>query len=94
MRGLSTHPRKAVAEAAYFDYAVVENSQQGAEVKILVGAGPRRETFARAVHRQGAKSEDLEQFLKALQTRYGNIPVYGDQENASTKLYTVLQDDL
>ena len=24
--------------------------------------------------------EDLEQFLKVLQTRYGNIPVYCDQE--------------
>ena len=46
---------------------------------ILVGAGPRGETFARAVHRKGAKFEDLEQFLKVLQTRYGNIPVYCDQ---------------
>ena len=31
-------------------------------------------------HRKGAKFEDLEQFLKVLQTRYGNIPVYCDQE--------------
>ena len=53
--GVSTHPRKAVAEAAYFDYAIVKNSQQGAEVKILVGAGPRGETCARAVHRKGSK---------------------------------------
>ena len=80
VRGVSTHPRKAVAEAAYFDYAVVKNSQQGAEVKILVGAGPRGETFARAVHRKGAKLEDLEQFLKVLQTRYGKTPVCCDQE--------------
>ena len=49
--GVSTHPRKAVAEAAYFDFATVKNSKQGAEVKILVGAGPRGATFARAVHR-------------------------------------------
>ena len=28
VRGLSTHPRKAVAEAAYFDYAVIK--KQGA----------------------------------------------------------------
>ena len=27
VRGVSTHPRKAVAEAAYFDCAVVKNSQ-------------------------------------------------------------------
>ena len=65
VRGVLTHPRKAVAEAAYFDYAVVKNSQ---EVKILVGAGPRGETFARAVHRKEAKFEDLEQLLQVLQT--------------------------
>ena len=80
VRGVSTHPRKAVAEVAYLDYAGITNSQQGAEVKILVGAGPRGETFARAVHLNGATFEDLEQFLKVLQTRYGNIPVYCDQD--------------
>ena len=32
------------------------------------------------MHRKGAKFEDLELFLKVLQTRYGNIPVYCDQE--------------
>ena len=77
---LLVHPRKTVLEAAYFDYATVKNSQQGAEVKILVGAGPRGETFARAVHRKGANFGDLVLFLKALQTRYGNIPEYCDQE--------------
>ena len=80
VRGVSTHPRKAVAEAAYVDYAIVKNSQQGTEVKILVGAGPRGKIFARAVHRTGAKFEDLELFLKVFQTRYGNIPVYCDRE--------------
>ena len=80
VRGVSTHPRKGVADAAYFDCTQIKNSQHGAEVKILVGAGPHGETFARAVHRKGAKFEDLEQFLKVLQTRYGNIPVYRDQE--------------
>ena len=40
---------------------------------VLVGAGPRGDTFARAVHRNGAKFEDLELF-------YGNIPMYCDQE--------------
>ena len=80
VRGVPTRPRKAVAEAAYFDYATVKSSQRGGEVKILVGAGPRGETFARAVHRKGAKFEDLELFLKVLQTRCGNIPVCCDQE--------------
>ena len=69
----TTHPRKAVAEAEYFDDATVKNSQQGAEVKILVGAAPRGETFARAVHRKGANFEDLELFLKVLKTRHGQI---------------------
>ena len=49
-----------------------------AAVKILVGAGPRGETFARAVRRKGANFEDLEQFLKVQQTLYGNMPVYCD----------------
>ena len=35
--------------------------------------GPRGETFARAVHRRGAKFEDLELFLKVLQPRSGKI---------------------
>ena len=77
VRRVSTHPPKAVAEAAYFDYATVKNSQQIAEVKILVGAGPRGETFA---SRKRAKFEDLELFLKVLKTRYGNIPMCCDQE--------------
>ena len=60
--------------------ATAKNSQQSAEVKILVGAGPGGETFARAAHRKRAKFKDLELFLKVLQTRHGNIPVYCDQE--------------
>ena len=55
VRRVSTHPRKAVAEPAYFDYATIKNSHQGAEVKILVGAGPRGGTFARAMHRKRAQ---------------------------------------
>ena len=53
----------------------VKNSQQGAEVKILVGAGPRGGTFARAVPCKGATFEDLELFFKVLQTRYGHSSV-------------------
>ena len=83
---MATHPRRAVAEAAYFDFPVVKNSQQGAEVKILVGACLRGETFARAVQRKGEKIEDLEQFSKVLHTQYGNIPVYCDQEECSRRV--------
>ena len=81
MRGVTTHPRKAVADVAYSDYATVRNNQQGAEVKNLVGAGPRGETFARAVHRKRSKFENLELFLKVLQKRFGSIPVCCDQED-------------
>ena len=62
VRGVTTHPHRAFAEAADFDKTVVKNSQQGAEVKIL-GAGPRGEPFARAVHRKDATFEVLEQFM-------------------------------
>ena len=58
----------------------VQQSQQGVEVKILVGAGPRRETFARDVDRKRAELEDLKLLLKVLQTRHGNIQVHYDQE--------------
>ena len=67
-------PTQGSAKAAYFDYATVKNSQQGAEVKILVGAGPRGETFARGQQ----NSKILSCFLKVLLPRYGNIPVYCD----------------
>ena len=71
VRGVTTHPRKAVAETAYFQYATVKNSPQNAEVKIeiLVGAGPRAETFARTAHRKKANIEDLKLFLRVLHTR-------------------------
>ena len=72
---MSTHPRKTVAEAAIFDNATVNNSRRGADVKVLVGAGPCWERFAKAVHRKRARFEDLELFLKVLKTRYGNSPV-------------------
>lgn len=55
VRGAGPHPRKAVAEVSYVDCATVKNCQQGAEIKISVGAGPRGKTFARAVDRNGAK---------------------------------------
>ena len=90
-----THPRKTVAGAAYFDCALVKNNQQSAEVKILVGAGPRGETSVGTVHRKGAKFEDLELFLKMLQTRYGHIfQCAVTKKSACTKLYTVQQEDV
>ena len=64
VRRVSTHPRKAVAQAAHSDYATVKNTKQSAEVKILVGAGLRRETFPRALHHKRANVGDLELFLK------------------------------
>ena len=42
----------------------IKNSQQNPEVKILVRARPRGETFAKAAHRKSANVEDLEVFLK------------------------------
>ena len=84
--GVSTHPRRAVAEAAYFDYSAVKHSQQGAEVKILVGAGPRGGTFAPAVHRKGAQFEDFSRCRMVLPRRYGNIPAYCDQEECLRKV--------
>ena len=80
VRRVSTHPRRAVAEAAYFDYATVKNNLQCAEVKFLIGARPRGETFARVVHRKRTNFEDLDLFCKGLQTRHGHIPMYCDQE--------------
>ena len=92
---MSTHPRKAVAEATHFDYATVKNNRQGAEVEILVGAGPRGETFARAVHRKGTKFEDNELFLKVLQTRNGNtFQCTVTKKSACAKMHTIQQDDL
>ena len=83
---MTTHPRRAFVEAAHFDRTVVRNNQQGAEVKIVVGAGPRGETFARAVLWKGATFDDLKQFLKVLHTRYENIPVFCDPEECLRKV--------
>ena len=40
----------------------------------------------RAVHRKGANFENLELFLNVLKTRYGNTPVYCDEEECLRKL--------
>ena len=74
-----THARQ-LRKLPHFDYSTVKNSQQGAEDKILVGAGPRGEMFARVVHRKRAKLEYLQLFLEVPQTHYGNIPLQCDQE--------------
>ena len=80
VRGTSRHPRRAVSEAANFDFAVVKNSQRHSAVKIFLVAGPRGEMFARAARRKGANIVDLELTLKVFQKRYGNILFYCDLE--------------
>ena len=50
------------------------------EVQIMVGAGPRGETFATAAHRKGAHIKELELCLKVLRTRCRNIRVCCDRE--------------
>ena len=79
VRGTSRHTRKAVSQTA-FSTMPIKNSQQNPEVYILVGARPRGETFAKAAHRKSANVEDLEVFLKVLQTQCGNIPVFCGRE--------------
>ena len=80
VRGVSRHVKRACDETVYLDYAVIKNSKQGSEVKVLVGAGPRGEMYARAVHRKGARLEDVGSFLKVIRDRYGQIEVMCDQE--------------
>ena len=68
MRGVSTRPRKADAEASTTVNKVLRSRSWDCAEKHL------QEPF------WGAKFEDLEQFLKVLQTRYGNITECCDQE--------------
>ena len=58
----------------------ITSPQHHSEAKILVGAGPRGESFARAAYRKGTEIEHLRSFLNVLQTHYGHILVYCDQE--------------
>ena len=55
------HPRRAVAEAAYFDHAVVKKqSTKVRELEIPFGAGPRGETFCESRSAKGRNNrEDL-----------------------------------
>ena len=81
VRGVSNASRKSVAEACIFltmQKSKTVNKVLKSRSWLVLDRAEKR--FARAVHRKGAKSEDLEQFLKVLQTRCGNIPVYCDQE--------------
>ena len=79
VRATSRHLRRAAFQAA-FSTVPVKNSLWNSEVKIIVGARTRGETFAKLTHRSSAKIEDLELFQNVLQTRHRNIPVFGDQD--------------
>ena len=74
----------------HFGYTTVKNSQQGAEDKIQVGAGPRGEMFARAVHRKRAKHEYLQLFLKVLMETFHCSVI---KKSACVKLYSIQQED-
>ena len=74
------HPRKAVSEAAYFDYAIVKNSQQGAESRSWLVLDRTGKRLREPCIAKEQNSKILNCFLQVLQTRYGNIPVYRDQE--------------
>ena len=81
-RGVARHPRRVEEESVNFDYATVK-SVNGSQVHtLLIGGGPRGETFARRVPRKGAKFEDLEIFLEVMKQRYGAITIACDQEDS------------
>ena len=71
MRGVSTRPRKAVAEASKTVNKVLKSRSW---LALDCAEKHLQEPF------WVANFEDLEQFLKVLQTRYGNIPEFCDQE--------------
>ena len=80
-RGLTRHTKRTEAETVNFDYAIVKNIDNQQQVHtLLIGGGPRGETFARRVPRKGAKLEDLEKFLEVVKSRYGQITCMSDQE--------------
>ena len=51
-RGLARHPKKLEAETVNFDYAMVKSISGGEVHNLLIGGGPRGETFARRVPRK------------------------------------------
>ncbi len=61
---MSRHPKGIDAETMNFDYATVKSTT--GDESLLVGGGPRGETFARRVPRNGAKFDDLERFLEVM----------------------------
>ena len=54
-----------------FDYVTVKNVEGTQTHTLLIGGGPRGETFARRVPRKEAKLDDLEKFLEMMKSRYG-----------------------
>ena len=59
MPGVSTHPRKTVAEAAHFDYCDRQEQSTMSRSQDQGRCWTAQETFARAVHRKGANFNDL-----------------------------------
>ena len=53
---------------------------------LIVGGGPRGETFARRVPRKGAKIDDLERCLEVMKSRYGQILRMSDQEECLVQM--------
>ena len=53
---------------------------------VLVGRGPRGETFCRKAPRKGPKLADLDRYLAALHGRYDNLVARHDQEPACSML--------
>jgi hypothetical protein len=72
-RGLARHPKQVETESVNFDSATVKNAEGTQTRTLLIGGGPRGETFARRAPRKGDK------FLEAMKNRYGQILCVSDQ---------------
>ena len=62
------------------DYAKVKNVDGTSVHTLLIGRGPRGETFARSAPRKGARIDDFERFVETMKSRYGQILCMSDQE--------------
>ena len=76
VRGVTTHPRRAVAHAAYLSLC----SRQEQSARCRSRDSGRSRSVENRLQEPFIEFEDLEQFLKVLHTRYGNIPLYCDQK--------------
>eukprot|EP00974_Lingulodinium_polyedra_P103736 10040893-Lingulodinium_polyedra.AAC.1 len=83
-RAVTRHAKQAYAETANFDYAKVIVKDEGQEMSLLVGRGPRGEVFCRKAPRKGLRMLDLDDFLAVMKARYPSIQIRCDQEEALT----------